>query len=308
MGLHDRPYWREEQTRPTGFAGGPPRARTGFGGFPPIGPVTKWLLGLNVALFLVQIFADAPSETYRLGAVTHWLGLAAGGFWQPWRYVTFQFLHGGAWHLVGNMIGVFFLGGLLERTMGSKRYLAFYLSCGAFAGLVYVIVAGVYPEIPDWAPIIGASGGVYALLLAVAVLFPGVRLLLWFVLPVRIRTIAVVIFAVMILTTISGFTRRGAVLWRAMSDVCHLGGAVAGAFWVWVLPRLRGAAQRGQSRIRRGAWDRRMKRKAADQAEVDRILLKIHEQGLASLSEKEKKILRDATRRQRGEERDLYRG
>jgi len=96
----------------------------------------------------------------------------------------------------------------------------------------------------------------------------------------------------------------GAAFW---SDVAHLGGAAAAAVWIWGVPMIRGTAERTRARINRGAWERKMKQRLADQAEIDRILEKIHQQGLNSLSRHEKKTLQDATHRQRRDDKDLYR-
>ena len=91
------------------------------------------------------------------------------------------------------------------------------------------------------------------------------------------------------------------------SDVAHLGGAAMAAVWIWVLPRFRGRLARARARADRGAWERKMRRRAAEMEELDRILDKVHREGLASLTAKEKRTLREATEKQRDEERDLYR-
>ncbi len=204
------------------------------------------------------------------------------------------------------MLGLYMLGTPLEQRWGPRAFLRFYLICGAVGGLAYVL-AGVL-LLPRWAwaqPIIGASGGVYAIVLACAVLFPHFRLIL-FIFPVPIRLAALLIFGAMALGVLSSLAsgQTGPEFW---SDVAHLGGAVAGGAWVWLLPRLRGQLAASRERIRRGAWQRKMDHRAAEQAEVDRVLAKVHDQGLASLNEKEKRILRDASQRQREEEQTIYR-
>jgi hypothetical protein len=159
---------------------------------------------------------------------------------------------------------------------------------------------------------------VYAVLLACAVYFPGFKIV-FIILLVPIRVAAVVIFGGMILVVLSGLARGGAQ--GAMSDVAHLGGAVAAAFWIWALPRLGGTRlggkrlrdrlaqkiRRSAQKIRQGAWERKMNRRRREQQEIDRILDKVHREGIGGLTRREKKVLQDATRRQREQERDIDR-
>jgi membrane associated rhomboid family serine protease len=299
MGIHDRPYM--QPGRRGGYRVG------GMGGLtfglPRPARAVKVLLLLNAVAFVLQIFLDQPARGVGWGPMSTWLGVTVGGWWQPWRYVTFQFLHAGVWHIVLNMLGLYFLGSPLERHYGTKRFVAFYLSCGAFAGLAYVVI-GAAAGLPDGLPIIGASGGVYGIVLAAAVYFPGFRIIFLFF-PVPIRLAAIVIFGAMLLTVLRAIAagRADAV----MSDVAHLGGAVLAAAWIWLLPRFRQARLDARAAFNRGAWERKMRDRAEEQAEVDRILKKIHDEGIASLSAKEKRYLQEATRRQRDEEGRIYR-
>ena len=110
----------------------------------------------------------------------------------------------------------------------------------------------------------------------------------------------------MIFTVLGGLTGGGisADFW---SDVAHLGGAVAAAFWLWVVPRAAPAISDGRQRLRRGTWRRRIEQMQQEQQEIDRILDKIHEAGIGSLTRRETKILHDATRRQRQQEQEVHR-
>ncbi len=264
-------------------------------GLPRATPAVKVLLAVNFAMFLLQQFFDR-STPFSLGWMSTYLGATVEGSLQLWRYITFQFLHAGIWHILMNMLGVYMLGPPLEERMGTRRFVAFYLSCGVVAGLAYVAI-GLLASLPPWVPIVGASGGVFAILLACAVYFPDFKIVLvLFLVPIRFA--AVIVFGAMIfmvLSSLAGPNQAG-----AMSDVAHLGGAVGAAFWIWVLPRLRGADAVG--RIKRGHWRRKMLHHEAqllqERAEVDRVLQKVKEKGIASLSAKDKKILQDATRRQ----------
>jgi len=302
MGLYDRPYMRDDQQ---GFYGPAP----GRGGhmrlaLPKPTKAVKWLLAVNIAAFIVQLVSLLAFKLDLAG----YFGATAGGFWQVWRYVTFQFLHdpGSLWHLALNMLGLYMLGTPLERAWGSRRFVTFYLVCGAAAGATYVVVSWLL--LPSWLrhiPLIGASGGVYAILLVCAVMFPHFRLI-FFLFPVPIRLAALIVFGGMALLILMTLSRDGAAGPEFWSNVCHLGGAVAAAFWLWGMPRLRGAGAAATRKVNRGAWQRKLAKRADRQMEIDRILRKIHQHGIASLTGKEQKKLRDATRSQQQEDRDLY--
>ena len=267
--------------------------------------VVKWLLIINIVVFCLQVLIDSPKpDGFHLSDI---FGVTVGAWWQVWRFVTFQFLHGGLWHIVLNMLGVYFLGSALEQRWGQKRFLGYYLSCGAAAGLSYVIIgAAVGPDhLPPDVPLIGASGGVYALILACAVFLPHFMLIFLFF-PVPIRLAAVILLALILFPILIGF-RAGQFSGEFWSQAAHLGGAAAGALWIWVLPRLLGGLGFSRERIRRGAWQRRMKSDADQQARINRILEKISEQGISSLTEAERKALQEATRKQQQQDRDLYR-
>ena len=283
MGLHNRPYWQDEQS---GGGGGLNL------GLPRPSSAVKILLILNVVVFVAQQFAE-PQLSLMLGATV-------GGWWQPWRYVTFQFLHHDFWHIALNMLGLYMLGTPLEEHWGTRKFAWFYLTCGAVAGLAYVVM-GALVNLHPLVPIIGASGGVFAIVLACAVLFPHFKLLLLFF-PVPIRLAAIIIFAGMIFTVLSGLGSAGPDS-RFWSDVAHLGGAVAGAVWVWGLPRVQHARFPLAKRLRKGVWERKMRKMAQEQAEIDRILKKIHDQGLNSLTRGEKHRLAKATKQQQADDR-----
>jgi len=302
MGLHDRPYWREDQA---GGHGGTGRWTLGL---PRSGRVVKVLLLVNVGAFILQALLDRPGPGGP-GPLSGILGVTAAGWWQVWRYLTFQFLHGDFWHIALNMLGVYMLGSPLEATWGPRRFLAFYLTCGGAAGLAYVVIGAIFAQ-PGWLPLIGASGGVYGIVLACAALFPQFRLI-FFVFPVPIRLAAAILFGGMALLVASSvgeaLSGTPAAMGAAMSDVAHLGGAVAAAVWVWGGPRFRTAATGLRLRKRQGAWQRRLRREADEQAEIDRILDKIRDEGILRLTENEKRALQDATRKQREQEQQLHR-
>lgn len=296
MGLSDRTYWREEP-QPYGALG---RMRIGV---PRPAEATTLLLVTTVAAFVVQVIFAANGVN-----LSRSLGVTLAGWWQVWRYATFQFLHGGLWHIFLNMLVLYMFGSALERQWGPGRLVVFYLTCGAAAGAAYVamsLVAGGAAQ--RWVPLIGASGGVYGILLACVVLFPHMRVL-FFLFPMSMRTMGLIIFGIAVLTVLGGAGTP--MFW---SQVAHLGGAGMGAVWIWGLPRMgarRGGPRLGArlfGRLRQGAWERRLARRRREEGEIDRILDRIHRDGVGSLTRGEKRALQDATRRQREEDRRLKR-
>lgn len=294
MGLYDRPYMRDDHGVGYGGGGG---VRIGL---PRPGRTVMRLLVINLAVFVLQIFMG--------NWLLRWFAAVPVCWWQVWRYVTFQFLHGGLFHLMFNMLGLYFLGMVLEKGWGGRRFLVFYLTCGAAAGAAHVIMSMLFNQSMS-VPLLGASGGVYGVVLACAILYPQIRVFVFlFLMPIRVAAGLFLGFAVLnVLIGVRSAIEGGPLSAGGISDMAHLGGALAGGVWVWLMPKLRGTWSISAGKVKKGAWGRKMARRAAEQAQIDRILRKIHAEGLESLSRKEREILREATHRQRDEERDLYR-
>ncbi len=134
-------------------------------------PVTRSLIIVNVLLFAGELLLG-DALTLRLALWPIQSGPFAAGFpsFQPWQLLTYGFVHAGAWHLFVNMFAVFMFGGQLERLWGPKRYLNLYLVSVIFAGAAQLAVAALASSEPY--PTVGASGGVFGLLLAYAMYFP----------------------------------------------------------------------------------------------------------------------------------------
>lgn len=129
---------------------------------PTLPPVTKALILICVGVFcLMQVMPvlEAPLALWPL----------ATGRFQPWQVVTYAFLHGGAFHLLFNMLGLWMFGSELERLWGQNRYLQFLAASALAAALVQL---GWTALIGSGAPTVGASGALYGLLLAFGMLFP----------------------------------------------------------------------------------------------------------------------------------------
>jgi len=293
MGWEDRDYYREP-------AGG------GIGGRLTGHSVVTWLLGINAVVFLLDSVLSSGSRTGSWASLSAWgnFNIAQGIFgFQFWRLVTYQFLHADFFHILFNMIGLYFFGPMLERWWGSRRFVAFYLLCGISGAAVMMGLAAVpgLLGVTTGTPLVGASGSLFGILAGAAVLYPHQRVMLLFPpVPMTLRTMALVFLGLATLSLIAGSPNAG-------GEAAHLGGALLG--WVLVRhPRWLDFADGGGRSGPAGSPLGRLKRKLAESQrrqleeedrEVDRILEKVRRQGLQSLSRKEKKLLARATERQR---------
>jgi len=246
---------------------------------PQITPAVKWLLIVNTAVFLLGALIP-PLGT----AIINWLSVDPTSWataLQPWRLVSYQFLHGNLLHIVLNMIVLFFLGPTLERHWGSRRFVLFYLGCGVAAGLSYLLLMAL--GVVGAGPLLGASGAILGVLAACAILFPQFIVFL-IIIPMPIRVFAVVMTLLYVVNIIAEGRNAG-------GDAAHLGGMAAGAAYILLLPRL----ERLKLKLHAQSWEKRMEESRKLRFEVDRILAKVHRFGLHSLTTREKRMLKKAT-------------
>jgi membrane associated rhomboid family serine protease len=184
-----------------------------------LAPVTQSLLIANIAVYLLEMGGMLPVAELAL-----W---PPGGFesrFAPWQIVTYAFLHANFAHIFFNMLGLYMFGSEVERLFGSRQYLVYYLGCVVSAALCHLAI-NAWMGAPPY-PTVGASGGVYGLLLAFGVYFPHRRVLLLFPpipLPARIF---VIVFAVVELAL--GVTGTAA----GVAHFAHLGGMLGGWFLI----------------------------------------------------------------------------
>jgi membrane associated rhomboid family serine protease len=134
-----------------------------------IPPVTRALIILNAAMFFLEA---AIGDTLTLALALWPVGAVMSGqpLFQPWQLLTYSILHANLWHLLFNMYALWMFGSDLERVWGPKRFLNLYLASVITAALGQLAVAGATGAEPY--PTIGASGGVFGLLLGFAMYFP----------------------------------------------------------------------------------------------------------------------------------------
>ncbi|HWI35549.1 MAG TPA: rhomboid family intramembrane serine protease [Burkholderiales bacterium] len=175
-------------------------------------PVTLWLLIGNVAVFLLGI---PPYSDFAL-----W---PPGGFdsrFEPWQLVTYSFLHGGFAHIFFNMFALYMFGSEIERLFGSRFYALYYVAAVVAAALTHLVSTAWMGGAP--VPMVGASGGIYGLLLAFGVYFPHRRVMLLFPpIPMPAR---VFVFGFALLELVLGITQTAA----GVAHFAHLGGMLGG--------------------------------------------------------------------------------
>ena len=271
MGIYDRDYGRDNY-RPAG------RVRFSM---PPMTPAVKWLLIINIAVFIPS-FLSRPIGNLLLT----WFSVFPvnlGTSLQIWRLVSYQFMHDGIRHVFFNMLMLYFFGPLLERLWGSNRFLKFYLICGTMGGVFYTILVWVGLLSPGY--LVGASGALFGILAAGAILFPNMMVYVMGIFPLPLIILALIGAAVSFLFLLTGSNAGG--------QAAHLAGMAAGAVYV-LWPRLQKTVKTKQKTIK---WESKINQERVFQAEVDRILDKVHQSGINSLTRKEKKTLRQASQR-----------
>ena len=189
-------------------------------------PVTTALIVANVAGFLLQSAMPGivgPFALWPLGS-----GAATRGEvgFEIWQIVTYAFLHGGLLHLGFNMLALYMFGSAVERVFGERRYLVYYFVCVVAAALTQLLVAAASGAVY---PTIGASGGVFGLLLAYAIYFPHNRVMLLIPpIPLPSRVFVVLYAALELYLGVTG-TQEG------VAHFAHLGGMAGGyamlRFW-----------------------------------------------------------------------------
>lgn len=294
MGLSNRDYYRDDNN-----------AR-GQSDWLPDTPTVRAVLIITVVVYLLQLLVTRPvagpglDMGMRQALLTVWFGLDPVDVFQGqiWRLVTYAFLHDRAdlWHLLMNMLVIWWLGSTLERMYGSREFLYFYLTAAFFGGLGH-LAWGMSWGIPS--RVVGASGVAMAVMMLYAIHFPRQQVWLMGLIPVEMRwLVAFYVLADLqpVLLAVSGEASMSGI-----AHVVHLGGLLYG--WLYHHFRIRwdDAADTLSAGIRRLLRPRTLKIYRPEpvttdlESEVDRILAKIHEQGTQSLTAREQATLAKAS-------------
>ena len=291
MGIYDRDYANKGRGMGAPPSGGDGRvfARS------PDWSVTTWLIVINIAVYILM-FLLSP-YVWDAGKLT--LSQAYGRL-EVWRLITFQFLHdpSSLMHIGFNMLGLWIFGPMVEQYLGGKKYLAFYLVCGLFGGLLFIILNFIgFLKISSHMPLVGASAGVFGVIVACAKIAPNNEIMLLFPpIPMKMRTFAYGYVAIALFSLLIGTQNAG-------GEAAHVGGAIAGYFFIRKSHLLSdffdvfGDSRESKSKPPKKSALRNYKNTDGPHPdEIDAILDKVHKKGFASLSEKDKKKLRQASK------------
>jgi len=186
-------------------------------------PGLKWLLVSNTAVFVLGYLFPSLHRTlltfFALTAdgVVHGVGVPF-----VWQLFTYMFLHGGIWHLLFNMLTLWFFGTQLERDWGTRRFLKYYFYCGIAAGVCVLLVNLAVGD--RYTPTIGASGAIFGILVAFGVLYPNQTVLMSFLFPIKAKYMVMIYAAIELLMTFGPNT--------GVSTIAHLGGMAFGYLYL----------------------------------------------------------------------------
>ncbi len=266
----------------------------------------RWVLTLSVGIYIVQAFGSwIPVGGQTLA---QWLVGVLGfeALWptyaiQPWRFITYIFLHGSPFHLLFNMLWLFFLGRAVEESLGPRTFLVLFLGAGIGGAVLSVILGFLAP----FTVMIGASGAVYGIMVVFAMMYPRTPMMMLFLPPIEARYLVAGIIGIdlLLLGSADGVAR-----------LAHLGGALTG-FGLYKL-QLQGTDLSGWVRTVERLWSeppsRKKGKKRASMSdatiieerddvdirkEIDELLDKVAKNGYDGLSKEEKRRLFEASQR-----------
>ena len=291
----------------------------GFGRFSLFPPIIKNLLIINAAVFFFQLVAGNFLIGGKPGmyVLQEWFALnplVEGANFQVWQLITYQFMHAGFGHIFFNMFMLWMFGMEIENIMGSKKFLYYYLICGVAAGLAQLFIAPLF-SVP--ALTIGASGAVFGIMIAFALMFPDRLIFLWFLIPIKAKYLIGFLFVLEIFWIGDAGSN--------VAHLAHLGGAIAGFIFIMLDKKtdvtLKHMFNKSYYRtsekppnIFSGITERFRKNddevkeakfydlkddvdEKITQEDIDEILDKISKSGYQNLTEKEKKTLFEASKK-----------
>ena len=290
-----------------------------FGGFQFFPPMIKMLLISNGAVFLAMFLLG----NYRIGDITlQQFFYQAFALWPIgygfgiWQLFTYMWIHAGLAHIFFNMLALWMFGMELEHVFGSRKFLIYYLLCGFGGGLANLLIAPLFTTV---GPTVGASGAIFGVLLAFGMMFPNRPIYIYFLLPIKAKYFVVMYMALEIFSV-------GSV--DGIAHFAHLGGALVGFLYLIADGYRFGSAYSGnrmnsmfsnfsskisnftQAPKRQDDYGEVSDAKVYDmkeyqqqdetqkhQQQIDEILDKISKHGYQSLTDEEKRILFEASKK-----------
>ncbi len=308
----------------------------GFGGFSFFPPVIKFLLISNVAVFLLteiifpglrvgsdnladivlKYFALNPFDAINLRMTS---GAVERFAFYPWQIITYMFLHGGFAHIFFNMFALWMFGMELENLWGSKKFLIYYTICGIGAAAANLFIS---PLFSTPGPTIGASGAIYGVLAAFGFIFPNRNIYIYFLIPIKAKYLVILYMALEVIYLASS-SQSG------IAHAAHLGGAVVGFIYLLITqrrsfnlfdkisrwknqqqsytppmqyyqqPDRNNEVNTSYEEVKKDEKKRREEEQQQIQARIDEILDKLGKGGYNSLTDEEKRVLFEESKKLR---------
>jgi membrane associated rhomboid family serine protease len=276
------------------YANGP-RMPFNFG--PSLTPTVKALLAANISVFVLQFLMGQSEIGLWFDSTFGLVPRKVFGQLHIWQFASYMFLHVNFFHILFNMFVLWMFGSELETLWGRKAFLQYYLVTGIGAGLTYVLIMPLLDANSSYHILMGASGAIYGLLAAYAMIYPNRKIMLYFLIPVPMRWFALGLVVIEMMSMLRASN---------VGHLAHLGGLLVGYLYL-----------RGGRRYFDNFLKARRKKKASSrfhvvddkktsrpsngsgkggQTRVDQILEKISTEGLDSLTQEEQDILRRASR------------
>ncbi len=293
---------------------------SGFGGFSYFPPIIKNLIIINSAVFILQLLMQnlniggIPAD----GIIDRWFALwpLGSGYFEVWQLITYQFMHGGFFHILMNMFILWMFGIEIENLWGSQKFLIFYLIAGVIGGLFQILLSPVLVGGLS-GPTIGASGAIMGVMVVFGVMFPNRLIFLYFLIPIKVKYFIIVLVLIEIFAVNSGGN---------VAHLAHVGGALTGLIYMlWdksasfknifhsssqyssgvnisnPFKNVKNPFKRKEKNVEEAQYyeikDKDKDEDYISQEEIDKILDKISQSGYQNLTEKEKKILFEASKK-----------
>lgn len=276
------------------------------------------LIYINIGIFILTTLAEVVCQLFNrsMGGVFQWLELPASLsrlLIQPWSILTYMFMHADVWHILFNMLWLYWFGALFLNFFSAKHLRGIYLLGGICGGLLYIAAYNTFPyfhPITEYSFMLGASASVLAIVAATAYREPNYPIRLFLFGTIRLKYLALIVIGTDLLFITSG---------NAGGHIAHLGGALAGLWFAtslnkgtditaWinklldtVLSIFSSKRQKPVMKVHYGSDKQKdydyNARKKAQSDEIDHILDKLKKSGYESLTTEEKKSLFDASKR-----------
>ena len=244
----------------------------------------KFIISINFLIFILQYLSGMEGELFTIFGIVPSKTFGELMLWQPFTYL---FFHGGIWHVLINMFVLWMFGSELEKFWGKKEFLRFFFITGIGSGLITILFS-----LSSTNPVVGASGAIYGVLLAYGLLFPNRLVYLYFLIPIKVKYLVILIGAIAFFSSLNPGNSN-------ISHLTHLSGMVIGFIYLrssinwntinhFVIHR--------KDEIKRHYEEKKNEQREALKLQVDAILDKINDVGYDNLSESEREFLFKASK------------